>query len=693
MRCRVTDVNDNAPVFSSGSYRVTLSEVAQVGSLVIGLQARDADQPGPLSTVEYKLVEGPHSRYLHIPSPLQGQLLLQLPLDYEAEPVLEVQVEASDQGNPPNLSTAFLTITVLDADDQNPAFVHDHYTALLPDDAMHGDQLTILPGSLLAVDQDLGLNSSVVYSFSGSGREQQYFRINPNKGVVAVEEKPEEQGRREVTLVVRATQTDNPDRYAVATLTISLGGRGSRSLGQQEYRATVPEGLPVGTPVLSLGTATEGVTYGISSEDLPGGQFEVKENGDVVLVKPLDFESEQEFSFTVIAWEGSESSTAVVNISVTNTNDWGPRFGEELYRFTVGDGEAKAGAVVGRVEVGDSDLADTISLKLMGEDARAFEITPLGEIIIVEPARLNATVEAHLVVAAEDSGQPPRHSSVPVVVRIGRGRGASSRHLKVSLPNWFILWIFFLVLIILVVIILSLGIYICQTKHKLKQSLSSDCSVSSLEQERATCDTPATPPSRGNPYISRPQSFRSHSNGSLQTTTSSGVLSSSIHLDPYNGCEPSYKVTPNMSPIYVYNDPHTPTFGDQDCQQGAQNTYNLQPSTNSFQPLYTKPLPKAHRPKLTPRERRRQRNKVTPLGSTESRISSSSGGEQEEISRSRSERDLDSSLQQELRARILGAGSRLEFPRASIPRRVSKLSWEEEAERDLRGMQHMGELY
>ena len=91
-----------------------------------------------------------------------------------------------------------------------------------------------------------------------------------------------------------------------------------------------------------------------------------------------------------------------------------------MTRFTVGDGQNVVEHHVGRVDVSDGDKGDEVDLELQGADARAFHIFPSGDLIIAEPARLNRTIEAHLVVVAEDSGVPPRLSSVPVVVRFAR---------------------------------------------------------------------------------------------------------------------------------------------------------------------------------------------------------------------------------------------------------------------------------
>ena len=51
----MTDVNDNAPQFLGSPYSVNMSELTRVGTEVLTVEAVDADQRGPFSTVEYSL--------------------------------------------------------------------------------------------------------------------------------------------------------------------------------------------------------------------------------------------------------------------------------------------------------------------------------------------------------------------------------------------------------------------------------------------------------------------------------------------------------------------------------------------------------------------------------------------------------------------------------------------------------------
>ena len=135
-----------------------------------------------------------------------------------------------------------------------------------------------------------------------------------------------------------------------------------------------------------------------------------------------------------------------------------------------------------------------------------------------------------------------------------------------------------------------------------------------------------------------------------------------------------------------------------------------QQEAGSSHPIYSQAVPKYERQRLTtPSERKRSSNKVAPLdfqtsqqlqkqqqftrnnvtsmASTESAYSSGSGEAEENFGASEDlgeqheragEKQDGRQLQQELRARIMASPYAAAWPRASIPRRVHKLSWEEE---------------
>ena len=84
----MTDVNDNAPQFLGAPYSLNISELAMVGTELLTVEAVDADQRGPFSTVEYSLERGQYSDYLELDNTLSGTIRLAKTLDYETLQVI-----------------------------------------------------------------------------------------------------------------------------------------------------------------------------------------------------------------------------------------------------------------------------------------------------------------------------------------------------------------------------------------------------------------------------------------------------------------------------------------------------------------------------------------------------------------------------------------------------------------------------
>ena len=96
-----------------------------------------------------------------------------------------VRLVAPDQGDLTQYSFTSLTITVEDADDQNPVFSQESYEAVLPVPGLAGSILSVLPGTLEAADRDLGLNSLVYYSWARVGPLYRHFYINRHRTLEA----------------------------------------------------------------------------------------------------------------------------------------------------------------------------------------------------------------------------------------------------------------------------------------------------------------------------------------------------------------------------------------------------------------------------------------------------------------------------------------------------------------------------
>lgn len=457
IRIIITDANDHAPEFTGTPYIANVSEVTLVGSYLLPpgtIRAIDDDQEGPFSSIEYFVEPGPFAHLVKFENSFGGNLILASPLDYETLPKFWVTIRAQDQGEPPNSATATVTINVMDADDQNPRFHHDKYIGFIPDSNRQGDKLNITPGAIKATDPDSGINSPISLSFSSSSdqRDLQYFAIDSKSGEVTLKKPIPSNYNLPITLLIHGTQIDNSDRYALTTLQIQF----RRTLTklpirfiQSNYTVSLLENFPLGQLVLTLRTIRgdskalsssrilqpleSDLKFTIEGED--GNNFEIKSNGELWLIKSLDYEKKQWHNFKIKVTDGKTVDTTTINVTILNVNDHDPIFGQPFYSFSIHENKFSSNAtiitssaspsiklngpiVVGTVNATDNDLGDNISYSIKGLFTQVFSIDNNGTLYLRSLDIVNSTTIAHLIVTATDSGSPPRSSSVPVTVNL-----------------------------------------------------------------------------------------------------------------------------------------------------------------------------------------------------------------------------------------------------------------------------------
>lgn len=129
---RVADRNDQAPAFAQPRYRATVSEAASAGAVVLRLSASDADEPGSRnSQVRYALAPSQPHGALFLLDPLSGVLSLRAALDREREALVQLWALARDLGAPPLSASCLVSVTVADANDNEPVFRRQVYNVSL----------------------------------------------------------------------------------------------------------------------------------------------------------------------------------------------------------------------------------------------------------------------------------------------------------------------------------------------------------------------------------------------------------------------------------------------------------------------------------------------------------------------------------------------------------------------------------
>ncbi|KAG7199209.1 hypothetical protein KM043_018080 [Ampulex compressa] len=500
---RVTDANDNAPQFVNAPYVLNISEVTVVGTRVLqGVRALDADQPGPYSTVQYAVLSGTHSDYFVFVNALEGTLVLRKPLDYETLTNFSVDIRAQDHGSPPRSSVTTLYVNVIDADDQNPAFENEQYKIVIPRHVKAKQALKVDPTAIKAVDQDVGINAPVRYAIQGGILP--FITLNRETAeIVLTRSILDHELLTPATIIVKATQVDNPDRYALSTIIVSredeqgieptAGGKLPVRFTRKNHQTSIPENTPSGSVILiaEVNKIDSNVKFGLAGafEDLE--RFSITNSGELILKGTLDYERRMQHGFLVLVSDGHHNDTSRVNVSVEDVNEWEPRFRHPRYEFHARN--LKEGFVIGKLEAADGDRNDKISLSLRGPDARFFEIRDNGDLMIRSMSHFNGSL-ARLVAVASDSGRPPRSSMVPVIVHIPNNGilPIAARAAPAWLGNGVLLVaIFGAILGLLGVIILVLILYIY--KNKKPKSGGSVSSVGTGYREKSPVPSALSP--------------------------------------------------------------------------------------------------------------------------------------------------------------------------------------------------------
>ncbi|XP_061179423.1 protocadherin Fat 4-like [Saccostrea echinata] len=191
-------------------------------------------------------------------------------------------------------------------------------------------------------------------------------------------------------LVVIATDTPSVGNQRTGTTTVLVNvvpvNEYDPSISGQPIRYKISESTQVGTEVLSM-TATDNdagthgeLTYQITGGNSEDAFFILKKSGKIHTKKRLDFERTPSYSLTVEVKDGgSRTSTAVVDITVTDVNDTPPVCSPDHYKKTV-DETLLIGSTVLTLSCSDEDAGTNLGYTITSGESGDLEITPSGAV-------------------------------------------------------------------------------------------------------------------------------------------------------------------------------------------------------------------------------------------------------------------------------------------------------------------------
>ncbi|XP_069104403.1 LOW QUALITY PROTEIN: cadherin-89D-like [Argopecten irradians] len=464
VRVILEDINDNPPLFSHSNYVVNVTEDTKLDKIIFGgAVATDADQKGGGNDqISYRIIPGPYSDYFDIEYPLYPDIKIRKPLDFETLNMITVVIEAKD--NPIRglsmSSSATLTINVIDTDDLIPTFTTEYYNGKVNINATRGTLVNVKP-PIRAEDQDQ-LNTTVIYQmYDPSSR----FLMNETTGAITVDSKL---AAKTYSALLKATQVDNPLRYGIALIQISVAGLNitlpnGPSFRQNLYETTIAESQPPGTTVLTVPVTVRNPAGALSFNIMENiAEFAVDQRGNIFLTRTLDYDgSDKEYRFTLEVTDGKHMATTPIHIRIatSNVNDNNPQLQDS--EFTVVAKRTQGGFVT-TIEGQDNDPNTRLHYRLRTHTS-LFAINSVGDITITAAPSELGKDSYLLVVNVDDDGVPKRSTIALVTVKFARHMLASQGLLAIGGTDLLAV-IFGAVSAVLLIIVVILLVHIIRWK-------------------------------------------------------------------------------------------------------------------------------------------------------------------------------------------------------------------------------------
>lgn len=349
----ILDVNDNQPLFNQSRYSATVPENATSGTGVLRVFATDADS-GENGQISYSINRRQSDREsFFVVDPKTGIISVNRPLDFETKDVHELVVVARDNGAQPLETTAFVTVQVVDVNDNQPTisliFLRDDASPKISEDAQPGEFVARI--SVNDPDSKTEYSNVNVTLEGGDG----HFGLTTRDSIiylVFVNKPLDRELQPNYTLVITATDQGSPPLQVSATFDLLIVDVNDNppTFEHALYYTSVLEVADPGTSVLQLSALDldEGnnsmITYSIlDSPDTNSQWFQINSKTGLVTTRShVDCETNPSPRITVIATDHGHpplSSSATVTITILDVNDNEPIFDQSFYNVSVMENE------------------------------------------------------------------------------------------------------------------------------------------------------------------------------------------------------------------------------------------------------------------------------------------------------------------------------------------------------------------
>ncbi|KAL7863760.1 hypothetical protein SRHO_G00127440 [Serrasalmus rhombeus] len=210
IKVAVEDVNDNAPQFEQPHYQAEIEENNKPGVSLIQVRATDADSQ-LFGKVSYRLI---HTPPVFSMDEATGVLSVSESLDREQQGTYVLTVLARDQGSPSLESLVSVSVNVLDQNDNQPAFLNQHFIFFISESIPRLAQV----GKIGVRDADEGDNGKVVDVWVLDKHVP--FAVDLSQLMLRCTAEVDREKRDRYDLLLQAVDGGSPPRSSTASVTI-----------------------------------------------------------------------------------------------------------------------------------------------------------------------------------------------------------------------------------------------------------------------------------------------------------------------------------------------------------------------------------------------------------------------------------------------------------------------------------------
>ncbi|XP_028315714.1 protocadherin gamma-A11-like [Gouania willdenowi] len=223
---KVSDVNDNTPVFEQSSYQANVLENNSPGMMVFSVKAHDSDS-GQNARVSYLLIDNelsgnPISTYLSINAET-GAIQAVRSFDYEQIKTMNIHIKAQDGGSPPLSSNTTVKLNIQDQNDNPPQVLYPVQTggSVVAEMVPRSADVGYLVTKVVAVDVDSGQNAWLSYKLQ-KATDRALFEVGLQNGEIRTIRQVSDKDAVKQRLTVIVEDNGQPSRSATVIVNVAV---------------------------------------------------------------------------------------------------------------------------------------------------------------------------------------------------------------------------------------------------------------------------------------------------------------------------------------------------------------------------------------------------------------------------------------------------------------------------------------